>query len=241
MEAANHIKISAELSACGYSIDMSPHARQRAVERTSLAPSRVLELIATRHAVTLPFRASNRSYHLVLDAEKMDFMVAIVAIERARKSHSASVVTVLTREQFEADAGPIGKMRLRTAASRVLDPVAFRRWEQREFGQGSARRRYRVLTYYRTEDGSIDHKIFRNAPICEHFVDEYELTNAAGHPGFWDWYAREASRANLPVASVTAMRIADTDKVWLDISAPARECPCCRAKKPHSATAGRRL
>ena len=86
--------------------------------------------IATRHAVTLPFRASNRSYHLVLDTNKMEFMAAIVAIDRAGKSHSASVVTVLTREQFEADAGPIGKMRLRTAASRVLDPVAFRRWER---------------------------------------------------------------------------------------------------------------
>ncbi|MDH6147240.1 MULTISPECIES: hypothetical protein [Paraburkholderia] len=67
MKTANYIHITAELSTCGCNINMSPHARLRAIERSSLAPSRVLELVARRHAVLLPSRAANRSYHLLYD------------------------------------------------------------------------------------------------------------------------------------------------------------------------------
>jgi hypothetical protein len=233
MKAANHIEITAALSACGYCVDMSQHARQRAAERSSVAPSRVLEMVKTRHAVTLPFRAANRSYHLFFDKVKISFMVAVVAIEGGCKSGSASVVTVLTREHFENDAGPIGKKALRIAASRVLDPVDFRRWEQEEFGPRITRRRYRVFTYFKREDGTTACATFKDAPVCEHFVDEHALTNATAHPGFWNWYARQANRVSLPIASVVSMRIADTVKVRLDISAPERECPCCQVKKSH--------
>ncbi|WP_321949340.1 hypothetical protein [Paraburkholderia sp. J10-1] len=100
-----------------------------------------------RHTVTPPFRSANRSYHLFLNRVKMDFMVAVVTIEGSNRSHSASVVTVLTRDHFENDAGPIGKRALRVAASRVLNPVDFRRWEEGKFGPGGTRRRYRVFTY----------------------------------------------------------------------------------------------
>jgi hypothetical protein len=230
MKQADHLKITAALSACGYNVDMSQHARQRAAERSSVAASRVLEMVTTRQAVTLPFRDANRSYHLFLDKVRMIFMVAVVAIEGGSKSNSASVVTVLTRGQFENDAGPIGKKALRIAASRVLDPVELRSWEQGEFGPGGTRRRYRVFTYYKREDGSTGCEIFNDAPVCEHFVDEHALTNAAGHPGFWDWYARRASRVSLPTTSIVAMRIADTYKVRLEVSAAARECPYCQAK-----------
>jgi hypothetical protein len=187
--------------------------------------------------VTLPFRDANRSYHLFLDKVKMNFMVAVVAIEGGSKRNSANVVTVLTREHFENDAGPIGKKKLRFAASRVLNPVEFRCWEQEEFGPGGTRRRYRVFTYYKREDGSTGREIFTDAPVCDHFVDEHALANAAGHPGFWNWYARQASLVSLPIASVVSMRIADTDKVRLEVSAPARECPYCQAKNLHQALA----
>lgn len=49
---------------------MSRNARQRAVERSFVAPSRVLEMVKTRRAVTLPFLDANRSYHLFLDKVK---------------------------------------------------------------------------------------------------------------------------------------------------------------------------
>lgn len=74
-------------------------------------------------------------------------MVAVVTIEGSNRSHSASVVTVLTRDHFENHAGPIGKRAPRVAASRVLNPVDFRRWEEGKFGPGDTRRRYRVFTY----------------------------------------------------------------------------------------------
>lgn len=232
MKPANPLKITEALSNCGYNVDMSQHARQRAVERSSVAPSRVLEIVTSRRAVMLPFRDANRSYHLFLDRAKMAFMIAVVAVEAGCRNNSANVVTVLTRKHFENDAGPIGKKALRTAASRVLDPVEFRRWEAAEFGPGGTRRRYRVLTYYTREDGSTGCEIFNNPPVCDHFVEEHALTNAAGHPGFWDWYARWAARVDLPINSVISMRIADTDKVRLNLRAPARECAWCREKKP---------
>jgi hypothetical protein len=232
MHAANHLRLTAALSSCAYDISMSDHARQRAYERSSLAPSRVYELIASRQAVLLPFSSANRSYHLFFDKVKTDFLVGVVAIDGAgRQSASASVVTLLTRAQFECDAGPIGARALRTAACRELNPVAFRHWEEREFGLRGARRTYRVVTYFRQEDGSIGYQVFRHPPLCADFVETHGLTNAAGHPGFWDWYARRAKAAGLPVESVVSMRIADTDKVRLDLSAPAMHCPCCARKK----------
>jgi hypothetical protein len=53
MQAANHLRLTKDLSACGYDIWMSDHARQRAYGRSSLSPSRVYELIASRQAVCL--------------------------------------------------------------------------------------------------------------------------------------------------------------------------------------------
>lgn len=227
MRAANHTLITAELSACGHSTHLSPHARQRTIERSSIAPSRVLGLISSRRALLLPYRDHNRSYHLLFDKEKADFMIGVVAIDRARTGNDATVVTILSRAQFEKDAGRIASRALRTAASRVLDPIAFRRWEDTEFGPGAAPRTYRVFTYFQMEDGSVGYEIFRNPPLCSHFVDKHSLANAAGHPGFWEWYARRAKRVNLPIESVLSVRIADTDKVRLDLAAPIMECPCC--------------
>jgi hypothetical protein len=176
----------------------------------------------------LKFRNASCSYHLFFDKMKTGFLVGV---GRRHTSGSASVVTVLTHAQFEHDAGPIGARSLRTAARRELDPVAFRRWEESEFGPRGARRAYRVLTYFRQEDGSIGYKVFRHPTSCTEFVEAHGLMNAAGHPGFWDWYARHAKTAGLPVESVVSMRIADTDKMRLNLSAPAMDCPCCARKK----------
>lgn len=109
MEPANPLKIAEALSNCRYNVDMSQHARQRTVERSSVAPSRVLEIVTSRRTEMLPFRDANRSYHLLLDRAKIGFMIAVVAVEAGCKNNSANVVTVLTRKHFENDAGPIGK------------------------------------------------------------------------------------------------------------------------------------
>jgi len=238
MKSANPYLLAAQLPLAA-NVHLSSHAVQRAAERTLIDPGKVRQLIAERIAVVLPYRAHGnetlRTYHLLFDVEVNAFCIAVVALDSSHDS--AHVVTVLTREQFENDGGHLSPKQLRTAASRVLDPVAFRRWESEEFAERPVRRRYRVITYYRSNGqdgaggtGDLAHVVFKNPPLCDTFVDEHSLSNASAHPGFWEWFAREAKEAGLPIDRVVSMRIADTDKVQLNISAAARQCPCCAGR-----------
>ena len=194
-------------------------------------------MIASRQAVVLPWRAhergADRTYHLLYDAAGGQFVVAVLA-SNAAGDPCSHVVTVLSRTQFENDAGPLSKRSRRLAASLVLDPVAFRSWEDREFAGRAPRRRFRVISYFPMDDqpagAPMANVVFQNAPVCGAFADEHSLSNAAAHPGFWDWYREEATRAGLPVERVVAIRIADTYQVKLDIAAGPRECPCCQQK-----------
>lgn len=232
--SANPIQITAALAACGQDIYLSAHARQRIYERSTLSPSRVREAIAARRAVILPFRADrHRSYHLFFDPVLTDFRVGVVAIDAKPRSRSnASIVTVLTRHQFENDAGPISVRALRTAASRTLDPVAFRRWET-EFGEAIPPNWPRVIAYFRRENGSVGHEVLRNPPVCASFVEEHGIGSAAGHPGFFGWLARRLQQARVPVESVVALRIAATDKVRLELAVTPIACPCCARNHSH--------
>lgn len=232
MRPANHLQIAAELRACGTDVLLGRHAHQRVLERTAIHPSHMQELIMNKRAVLLPWRDGNRSYHLVYDVQNEEFAVGVVAIDRGRgDTPSATVVTVLTREQFENDVGKAIEVRARrTAASRVLDPVAFRKWEASEFGEGVVRPKYRVFTYFKKPDGTIDHVVFSKAPVCRGFVEEHSLEHAASHPGFWEWYSRLAASHQIDIENVVAMRIAELDKVTLKIDAPPLQCPCCAAK-----------
>lgn len=232
MRPANHFHIAAELRACGTDVMLATHARERVLERTAMAPSRVQELIATHKAVLLPWQSGNRSYHLLFDVDKQDFSVGVVAIERGKRdSRSATAVTVLTRQQFENDIGKkIEKHTLRLAASRSLDPVAFRKWDMEAFGENVSRPRYRVTTIFTKPDGTTGREVFSRPPVCRAFVEEHSLEHAGSHPGFWEWYARLAAVRNINLDSVIAMRIADLDKVTLRVDAPPRACPCCTGK-----------
>jgi hypothetical protein len=231
---ANPFRLAAAMRARGADVQISQHAIERSLQRTCMSPSRLRELIAARAAVVLPWRSSDRTsertYHLMFDKVSYQFVVAVLA-GGAPGTSIASVVTVLTRAQFANDVGAISARQLRRAASRVLDPVAFLSWEEQEFACRTLVRRYRVISYYPKDDQSAGaapaHIVFKNAPVRTEFVEEHSLGSAGAHPGFWEWYRREAERAGLPVERVVAIRIADTDKVELDISAEPRECPCC--------------
>ncbi|MFP3637741.1 hypothetical protein [Paraburkholderia sp. SIMBA_054] len=233
MQHANQNHLAAQLSACGRDVMMGVLASERARAVTDIPVSRVRELVASRAAVVLPYRKSNRSYHLLFDKTAQEFLVSVVAIDRADVGSFARMVTVLTREQFEIDAGPISARFLRTAAGRALDPVAFRQWEDREFGANKVRPTYRVIVYFAKEDGSRANVVFRNPPLCSAFVDEHSLSAAAGHPGFWEWFARRVKAAALPIDAVLSIQIADTDKKRLDVNAPTRTCPCCAGRSTH--------
>jgi len=234
MKQANPIYLAARLWTRSTDVMLSTHAHERSLERSSIQPSRVREMIAAREAVLLPWcsreRDADRTYHLMYDEAAGQFVVGILANGSPADPRSY-VVTVLTRTQFENDVGPLSPRQLRAAAARVLDEVSFRRWESEEFAGTSFRRRFRVISYYprddRAEGTPPAHVVFQNAPVCAEFADEHSLSNAGAHPGFWDWYRREAERVGLPVERVVAIRIADTHKVKLDLAAELRECPCC--------------
>ncbi|MDE1990143.1 MAG: hypothetical protein EPN77_19435 [Candidimonas sp.] len=247
MKQANPLILASRMPRHPGDVLLSPHALERALERTRLEPSHVRALIAERRCVVLPLTASDttseRTYHLFWDRNAQSFFVAVVALGRSADP-CAHVVTVLTRAQFEHDAGAISARFLRTAASRVLDPVAFRQWESREFCGRRIRKNYRVIAYYRASEadgtmapntGHVSRVVLRNPPICDEFVQTYSLSRAASHPGFWNWFSREATRVGLPVERVVSMRIADTDKEFLDVSAPLLPCPCCAAGQQHRA------
>ena len=137
-------------------------------------------MIASRQAVVLPWRShergADRTYHLLYDAAGGQFVVAVLA-SNAAGDPCSHVVTVLSRTQFENDAGPLSKRSRRLAASLVLDPVAFRSWEDREFAGRAPRRRFRVISYFPMDDqpagAPMANVVFQNAPVCGAFADEH--------------------------------------------------------------------
>lgn len=239
MHYANPSAIGHELRPRMAGLQVTSHACERTLSRTGLNGQRLRSFIAGGGAVILPWQseAGNRirTYHLFHNPEQDAFFVAVLAHHPAPEA-SPCVVTVLTQEQFENDAGPISVARLRTAAIQALDPVSFRAWEMRYFDGVPPAVRYRVTTWFRRDDDAPDARpaqmVFHNAPVCRDFVETHSLEQAAAHPGFLDWYRAQAEKHGLPIERVVAIRIADTLPVELDISATALPCSCCSGKNP---------
>ncbi|MDN7577049.1 hypothetical protein QZM25_31025 [Burkholderia contaminans] len=240
MHYANPTAIGRELRPRMAGLHLTHHASERALSRTGLDGERLRSFVASGGAVILPWQSSAgtrvRTYHLIYNRDQDSFCVAVLAHHSAPDA-SPCIITVLTIEQFENDAGPVSVTRLRTAASQALDPVSFRAWEIRYFGGVLPTARYRVTTWFRRDDDLPGERpaqlVFHNAPVCRDFIETHSLQNAAGHPGFLDWYQAQAKLHGVPIERVVAIRIADTHPVELDVNAPAQPCPCC-AKKARS-------
>lgn len=234
MHYANPSAINQELCPRMAGLQMTEHAISRALTRSGHSGERLRSVIAADGAVILPWQSATgervRTYHLLYTPDQDAFFVAILAHEAASDAPPC-IVTVLTQQQFENDAGPISTVRLRTAASQALDPIAFRAWERRHFGDALPAPRYRVTTWFRRDDDSPNERpaqiVFQNAPVCRDFVETHSLEQAAGHPGFIDWFRAQAEQHGLPVERVIAIRIADTHPVELDVRTPALPCACC--------------
>jgi hypothetical protein len=222
-------------------VDISFHACERAVERTSFDPAQVRAMIEHDVAIVLPWTAAAetgaRTYHLLYDCGPEDFVVAVVA-RNIRDRSRLRIMAVLTREQIEPDMGPLPVRHLRRAARRALGPVAFREWER-----GCADKRIRpphycIESFYRCDAMATQEQhrpgrmTFDGAPVCPAFVNAHGLSQVAGHPWFWEWYGRKAADAGLSVDRVVALRVGDAQRAELDVNAPARACPCCEARKP---------
>lgn len=222
-------------------VAVSVHAFGRTMQRTSFDHELVRAMVEHGKAIVLPWtmpaEVGERTYHLIYDRTRADFVVAVVARD-VRDRSSLCIVTILTREQVERDIGALPVRHLRMAASRALGPDEFRRWEDSNADARTRQPHYIVQSFYRRDDGAAPsrarppHMSFHGAPVCREFVNEHGLSQVAGHPGFWEWYAGKAAAAGLPVDRVVALRIDDTQKVEIDINAPARACPCCEARKP---------
>ncbi|WP_321935315.1 hypothetical protein [Paraburkholderia sp. J8-2] len=222
-------------------VEVSAHAVGRTFRRSFLDPDRVCVMIENGGAIVLPWtmqaEGGERSYHLIYDPQLGDFVVAVVA-RNMRDLSGLRIVTMLTREQVEQDMGPLPVRHLRMAASRALDTEAFLEWENTNPDARTRAPHYSIQSFYRREEPSSRtykrpaHTTFHGAPLCREFVNRHGISQAAGHPGFWEWYGRKAAEAGLPVDRVVALRIEDTQRVELDANAPARACPHCEARKP---------
>ncbi|PNE59934.1 hypothetical protein A8H39_01945 [Paraburkholderia fungorum] len=239
MHYANPSTIGHELRPRMAGLHLTFHACERTLSRTGLDGERLRSFVARGGAVILPWQSETgnriRTYHLLYNPEQDAFFVAVLAHAPAPDA-SPCVVTVLTQEQFENDAGSISTARLRTAAFQALDPVTFRAWEMRYFDGVLPPARYRVTTWFRRDDDAPGARpaqmVFHNAPVCRDFVETHSLEQAAGHPGFLDWYRQQAEQHGVPIERVLAIRIADTHPVELDVSTPALSCSCCPSERP---------
>jgi hypothetical protein len=192
-------------------------------------------------AIVLPWTAvvetGARTYHLLYDCGREDFVFAAVARNKRDRSR-LRIVTVLTREQVEPDMGPLPVRHLRMAARRALGPVAFCEWERAGTDERMRAPHYRIESFYRYDATPTQGQrrpgrmTFYGAPVCPAFVNAHGLSQIAGHPGFWEWYGRKAAETGLSVDRVVALRVGDAQRAELDVNAPARACPCCEAREP---------
>jgi hypothetical protein len=156
-------------------VDISFHACERAVERTSFDPAQVHAMIEHGVAIVLPWTAvaatGARTYHLLYDCRREDFVVAVVARNKRDRSR-LHIVTVLTREQVEPDRGPLPVRHPRMAARRAMGPVAFREWERVSTDGRMGAPHYRIESFYRCdatpsrEQRRPGRMTFYGAPVC---------------------------------------------------------------------------
>ena len=114
MKQANPARLAAELRARRADVLLTEHALERINERSSILPSRVREMIASRQAVVLPWRAhergADRTYHLLYDAAGGQFVVAVLA-SNAAGDPCSHVVTVLSRTHGVPERSRVRRLR----------------------------------------------------------------------------------------------------------------------------------
>jgi hypothetical protein len=245
LKQVNRTYLTARHGATRNAMGLSHNAVIRARELADLAPSALLEIMRERKAVLLPFvdtsadaepgKDHDFTYHLFYRAEIDTFFIAVVeAFRRSHIGRVSEIVDVFPLKALEQTETKVSRRFLRTAASRVLDQVQFREWEERARMLVPGRPRLRVITYYDTGAERPDHVVFTSPPLCQPYIDQYGLEFAFGHPGFTEWYRCLLDEAAIDPERVVSLRIADTDKLVLRVDAPARECPNCECLRSGS-------
>lgn len=228
---ANRTALIAKFTRVRGDLRISGYAAREAGRITGMSATDLVDVVCNGRAVLLPYTDGEHTYHLLFRPQLEQFFVAAVSSDEAAFLDGLPhIKDVLTVEAFESQQGEASRRFRRTAAARLLDPVTFRKWDEKTFGAKTGPKPVRVITYYRDAAGEIQHLLFTGAPVCSAYIDEHGLENSFGHPGFASWYQRAAQRDKLEILSVVSVMIADLDKVRLNIDAPAIACPNCRVR-----------
>ncbi|WP_162600987.1 hypothetical protein [Paraburkholderia sp. C35] len=181
-----------------------------------------------RHAVVLDSVDQENGYLAFYSRPRDAIFVAVVTESPvAFESGVPCIAEILTTEEFEIKGGVLSVAIQRRAAAVALDPVAFRAWQRRHLGIDYMPPLPRVITIYATEGGSIAKRFFKNAPVCQAWIEERGLENAFGHPGFATWYAAQLERAGIPHDALKKIVITDMRMMTLRLNAQDHDCPGC--------------
>jgi hypothetical protein len=113
-------------------------------------------------------------------------------------------------------------------AAAALNPVEFRAWEARTFGDDYERPRPRVFIHYKKSNGQVSTRYLKRPPVCQAYIDEFGMENSLGHPGFKEWMKAALERARINVEKqVVCTEIVDAVTMTLLVDAPDRCCPHC--------------
>jgi hypothetical protein len=196
---------------------------------TGLSPSEFETIIRSPKAVLLNGVDWESVYLMFYSVPRGRIYIAVAsAAEEAHQDGQPVVADILTVEDYELQGGVVDMNNLRRAAAAALNPVEFRAWEARTFGDDYERPRPRVFIHYTKPDGQVSTRYLKRPPVCQAYIDEFGMENSLGHPGFKEWMKAALERAQINIEKqVVCMEIVDAVKMTLRVDAPDRSCPHC--------------
>lgn len=200
----------------------SMHAIESLIMRSRMSADDLMEALVSCRVIWLnnPERHwQNRAYVLLYSVVDAAFYVVIVACDPGKKT--GSIVTVLTREQFENDKGEIDRRNLIRAmcSSKASEETirefkfnlaptrrlqkAQEKWEQKLAARAQ---RVTVLVDYTTLTGVFERIELVSPPCQDEDAVKDDLVQLMAQPGFIDWVAVEAAKKGVPVERVLGLK-----------------------------------
>lgn len=191
----------------------SNHANERISQRLSLGQAEVVNLLNDGRAIVLNnlfSREDQRGYYLFYSKTDKDFFVAVVAVNKPEIG--GEVVTVLTRQQFEADLGheiPVDARK--RAAQSNMDARSYEEWRRNlasipgaDPAADRARARIRIRLDYWDEALAKKSLMLGRIPNELGIHVDHELNKIPLQTGFLGWLNEK-----IKTKGVSECRIAD--------------------------------
>lgn len=152
----------------------------------------------------------HRSYILLYSTADEAFFIAIVACDP--DTNNASIVTVLTKEQYENDRGLIFERILARAMRSSFASKESVKEFCAEHNLVSRRKQrqsnFSILVEYKAASGVIDRAVLFHPPghsSAEVTENERKIVD---QPGFWEWFGHKVAAQNIPLENVLALKAA---------------------------------